>query len=117
MKYNYYEQVKQDIIDYIKENDLLNDEQLNYDALYDDMFISDSITGNASGSYYCNTWKAEEAICHNMDLLNEALEEFGETNINIVEKGAEWCDVTIRCYLLGQCLNDALEELKDEMGA
>lgn len=116
MKYNYLENIKSDIIDYVNERkeDLkidLKEGQFNFDALYDDLFIEDSVTGNASGSYYCNTWKAEEALAHNMDLLQEALEMFGESDINALEKGAEWCDVTIRCYLLGQ----ALEELKNEI--
>lgn len=118
MKYNYLENLKEDIKTYIKENDLLNDEQVNYDALYDDMFIEDSITGNASGSYYCNTWKAEEAICHNMDLLKEALTEFGYTIGNeyhhLGSRGAEWCDVTIRCYLLGQALHEVIEEMEEQ---
>lgn len=54
------------------------------------------MTGNASGSYTFSTWEAEENICHNLDLLAEA------------------CDVTIRCYLLGQAIAEALEEIADE---
>jgi hypothetical protein len=113
MKYNYLKNIKNDIIEYVKENKkyLRDEEQFNFDGLYDELFIEDAITGNASGSYYCNTWKAEEALAHNMDLLQEALEMFGESDINALEKGAEWCDVTIRCYLLGQ----AIDELKSEI--
>lgn len=120
MKYDYFENVKEDVKDYIKEN-YNNLEDIDRDSLYDDLFIEDCVTGNASGSYYCNAWKAEEAICHNMDLLKEALEMFGYfdsiDNINasiraIREHGAEWCDVTIRCYVLGQVIDDAIEELE-----
>jgi hypothetical protein len=118
MKYNYLENIKNDIIEYVKERkeDLkidLKEGQFNFDALYDDMFIDDAITGNASGSYTFNTWQAEENLTHNMDLLKEALEEFGYTNGIDQEliTNAEWCDVTIRCYLLGQ----ALEELKNDI--
>ena len=115
MRYDYYENVKEDVKDYIKEN-YDNLEDIDKDNLYDDLFISDSVTGNASGSYYCNAWKAEEAICHNMDLLVEALECFGyEEGFNAMEKGAEWCDVTIRCYVLGQVIDDAIEELENEL--
>lgn len=79
------------------------------------MWTEDSVTGNASGSYYCNTWEAEEALAHNWDLLTEALEEFGMADvISILEKGAEWCDVTIRCYLLGQAISEAIEEIEDD---
>lgn len=120
MKYNYLENIKADVLDYIKENyEEENFANLNYDELYDEMWIADSVTGNASGSYYCNTWKAEEAICHNMDLLIDALEEFGYLTIDglneAIRNGAEWADVTIRCYLLGQVLQEVLDELKGEV--
>ena len=81
--------------------------------LYDNLFVDDGVTGNASGSYFFNAWKAEEAISHNFDLLGEALTEFGCDHSYIMEKGAEACDVTIRCYLLGQALSDVLDEIED----
>ena len=48
-----------------------------------------------------------------MELLLEALEEFG-CDIKYLEKGAEACDVTIRCYLLGNAIIEALEELEND---
>jgi hypothetical protein len=114
-KYNYFEAVKDDVKQYIEDHDVKvtssNREDLEQ-SLYDDMFISDSVTGNASGSYTCNTWKAEEYLCHNLDLLKEACEEFG-SDCNILES-AEGCDVTIRCYLLSQCLHEVLDELEED---
>ena len=108
IKYNYLENLKEDIKTYIKENDIKN---LDEDSLYDDMFINDSITGNGSGSYYCNAWKAEEALAHNLDLLQEACEMFGITpELN----NPEACDVTIRCYLLGQALHEVIEEMEEQ---
>lgn len=108
--YNYYDVMYEDIKNYLEENkDYV--EGKSYDELYDDLFIEDSITGNASGSYTFSTYQAEENICHNMDLLKEALEEFGGNYAEALERGAEYCDVTIRCYLLGQVLNDVLKEL------
>ena len=107
-KYNYLENLKEDIKTYIKENDITN---LDENSLYDDMFINDSITGNASGSYYCNAWKAEEALAHNLDLLQEAYEEFGSTPDL---SNPEACDVTIRCYLLGQALHEVIEEMEED---
>ena len=118
-KYNYEEAVKSDIIDYIKSNyttDELRKKLENRDEfeqeLNDILFTEDSVTGNASGSYTLDTWKAEENICHNMDLLQCACDEFDcEPHLD----DAEWCDVTIRCYLLGQCLTEALDDfLKTE---
>lgn len=107
-KYNYYEEVKSDLKTFIKDNYDLNDfEDIEetYEKIYDGAWVSDSVTGNASGSYFCNTWKAEEALCHNLDLLSEAFEAFCEDDADVLKTGAESCDVTIRCYLLGQALH------------
>lgn len=109
MDYNYFEAIKEDVKEYLKETS-----ERDFDTLYDEMFVDDSITGNASGSYTFSTWQAEENIAHNMDLLKEALEEFGGDYGEALEKGAEYCDVTIRCYLLGQVLQEVLEELEEE---
>lgn len=114
-RYDYRQAVKDDIKQYIEDHDVKvttgNREELEQ-SLYDEMFISDSVTGNASGSYTFNTWKAEENLCHNLDLLKEACEEFG-SGCNILES-AEGCDVTIRCYLLSQCLGEVLDEIEEE---
>lgn len=116
-QYNYREAVKNDIIDYINDHDVKvttsNRDEV-YEELYDDMFVSDSVTGNASGSYTFNTWQAEENLCHNLDLLGEALSEFGCEPDYMAKNGAEACDVTIRCYLLSEMLNEALDELETE---
>lgn len=113
-KYDYREAVKSDIIDYLRENkedfDFENDRDEIEEQLYDDLFVRDSVTGNASGSYFCNTWKAEECLCHNLDLLGEALAEFCCGPEYMMEKGAEACDVTIRCYLLSQMIPEAIDE-------
>jgi hypothetical protein len=91
-KYNYLEAVKEDVKNYIDSEINFTDfdslEELE-EKLNDELWTEDSVTGNASGSYYCNSYKAEESIAHNWDLLQEALDEFGQNNINVIEKGAE----------------------------
>ena len=117
--YNYILAMEKDIRDYIEyEHDLhdYDDFDSAYDDLYNMLWASDSVTGNASGSYTFNTYKAEEYLCHNMELLIYACNEFGLSVSDAVERGAEYCDVTIRCYLLGSVLYDVLEELNDENG-
>ena len=47
-------------------------------------------------------------------LLEEALDEFEENDINVIKKGAEWADVTIRCYLLGSAISEVLDELEED---
>lgn len=85
------------------------------DYAYDDAFVEDAVTGNASGSYFCNSWKAEEAVCHNLDLLREAIEEFGG-DVGKAMESAESADVTIRCYILGQVFDEVWNEVKEEIG-
>lgn len=115
--YNYLESVKADVKEYIDNEinlkDFLDREELE-EKLNEDLWTCDSVTGNASGSYYCNSWKAEEALAHNWDLLAEAMEEFG-CEVDLLEKGAEWADVTIRCYLLGQAIGEVLDEMEEEL--
>lgn len=115
--YDYREAMTEDVKEWIKENidltEWTEDREGLEQQLNNDLWTEDSITGNASGSYYCNSYNAEESIAHNWDLLNEALDEFGQNNINVIEKGAEWADVIIRCYLLRSVISDVLDEMEE----
>lgn len=114
-KYNYLKAVKEDVKNYIIVNNIIINED-NRDEieeeLYDNLFFDDSVTGNGLGSYTFSRWQAEENLCHNWDLLSEALSEFG-CNVTYLEKGAEACDVTIRCYLLPQAITGAIDEMME----
>ena len=121
-QYNYLEAVIEDVKQYIEDEIDLTEWRGNRDGLEeklnDDLFVNDSVTGNASGSYYCNTWKAEEeALAHNLELIEEVAEEWGiEPTISAgYEHGAEWWDVTIRYYYLGQAIGEVLDELEEEL--
>ena len=118
-RYNYLEAVINDVREYIRDNIDVSEWKGNRDGLEEHLnnvlWTEDSVTGNGSGSYYCNAWKAEEAICHNLSLLAEALREFGQDGIDALEQGAEAMDVTIRCYLLGRAIAEALDELEEEL--
>lgn len=114
--YNYLENVKEDVRNYIEENKIVvtssNREEVEQE-LNDTLFVNDNVTGNASGSYTFSTSQAEEYLCHNFELLTEALTELGSYSSGL-EKGAEACDVTIRCYLLGQAISEVLNEIEIE---
>ena len=119
-RYDYIKAMKEDIREYLNDNyteaelaEALEDREEFETVLNDDLWIVDSVTGNASGSYYCNAWRAEEAVCHNLELLSEAMREFC-CDVDALGKGAEWCDVTIRCYLLGQAISEVIAELCEE---
>lgn len=116
--YNYLEAVTDDVWDYINEEINRTDWTDNRDGLEkklnDDLWVDDSVTGNASGSYTFNAWEAEENLCHNMELLREACSEFSDNMCELVKRGAEICDVTIRCYLLSPAIADVLDELEND---
>lgn len=118
-RYDYLAAVKADVLAYIEDEINLPEwrgrkEELE-EHLNDVLWACDRVTGNASGSYYCNAWRSEEAICHNWDLLADALAEFGQDGTDALRQGAEAMDVTIRCYLLGHAIADALDELSEEL--
>ena len=117
-KYDYLEAVRNDVRNHIQYemniSDWVGDAEGLEEHLNDVLWIDDSVTGNASGSYFCNAWKAEEALCHNLDLLAEAIQEF-DCGYDILKDGPETCDVTIRCYLLALAISDVLQEYEKEL--
>lgn len=114
-RYDYYRAVGHDVLDYIHENLEPSDWQSNRDGLEerlnDVLWVEDSVTGNGSGSYWFSAWEAEEALCHNLDLLKEALDEWG-TRPDL--SNPEALDVTIRCYVLGEAINSVLDYLEND---
>lgn len=122
--YNYEEAMAEDIREYIKENIEEDDERwedrekLEQD-LYDDLWMADSVTGNASGSYTFNSAQALEYLHEDgFERFDEVKKEFGLSADSITEhicnQDWEWFDVTIRCYLVSQVLNEVLDEIYDE---
>lgn len=124
-KYNYYESVKQDIIEYIKNNNILEEkvekEQMDRDELYyylqDELWSTDAVTGN-SELYYDTEDACFKNLAGNSNLIYQAVNEFCiDDNINLIIQHfqdralARYLDSTVRCYLLDRCLEDALDEL------
>lgn len=124
--YDYREVMAQDIKDFLEDefafrySDVDSIEELQ-ERLQDDLFTEDSVTGNASGSYTCNRWEAQEYVLDNMNECIEALKEFCIDAETIAEaflsEDWEYFDVTIRCYLLGEVLSDVMDDMKDEFEA
>lgn len=129
-RYDYLAAVKWDVKQWINDHDEWKADYADEDGkwlrednrddieqdLSDRLFVEDSVTGNASGSYTFNAWQAEENLCHNLDLLGEALGEFGYEGSSLAKQmeSAEGCDVTIRCYLLNRAISEVLDEMEDE---
>lgn len=114
-KYDYLAVETQDVIDYINSDINLADYESREDAeeqLHDLLWDYDNVTGGGIGTYTFGQWEAEENLAHNWDLISEMLTGFGEPrDVNPFEKGAEWCDMSIRCYLLPQAISNALDEI------
>lgn len=124
-KYNYPEAVKNDVMTYINENydaehiaELItygNEEELELfkEKLNDELWVKDSVTGNASGSYTFSRYTAEEYLCHNTDLMWDALEEFDYETSKRIEP--ETIDVIIRCYLLSSAIEKAINDIAERI--
>lgn len=111
------EDVKQWITNEVNLADWTEDREGLEQQLNDDLWIADSVTGNGSGSYTFNRVQASLYVLDNMDLLQEAIDEFATDPATVGDKFIsedwEWFDVTIRCYLLGSVISEVLDEMKE----
>lgn len=136
--YDYMENVKEDVKEYLEYNPPCVEDfaefidyakiNLNGDCEYffedlcdlkeklnDDLWINDSVTGNASGSYTFNSYEAKEyVLAGGSQILKEAVDEgylTAENFTNYFLNGYwETLDVICRCYALGVAIDDAVDE-------
>lgn len=118
--YNYYDEVLQAVEEAVKDYytpEVLEPVDLDdyAEKLSDLLWVDDGVTGNASGSFFCNAYKAEEALAGNWDFAALALEDFGYSDVNPFKQGAEWVDCMVRCYLLNGCISDYIEQNEDDL--
>lgn len=118
--YSYPEHIKKNVKEFIEKRldsgtfgMLIQGDEDTIQDVEDLMFNQDEITGNGSGSYTFNTLKAEQNLTGNWDLLKEAKDGL-DPNTDLINKGPEFCDVLIRCYLLGWCFRKTLEDIVKE---
>lgn len=118
MRYDYRAAVTADILEYIEYNVDLADfgdiDELE-EHLNEVLWREDSVTGGASGSYTFSSAQAREYVLENMDELQAAACELGidasEIGKQLLSNEWEWADITIRCYLLSECIELALEQV------
>lgn len=126
MMYDYNEAIKDSIRTYLENEfdwDRITEDELDTDEvkelLEEELWTEDSITGNGSGSYTFNRYKAGEYVLDNMDLVNDMVQEFGVDNETVAEKFLdedwEYFDVSIRCYLLNQCIDEVVDEYAEKI--
>ncbi len=118
MKYDYMKALVDDIKAYIEENiseDDYEDREELEETLNDDLWAEDDITGNGPDGYTDENTAMSyitgdpEAI----EYAKECVSDFGIEAKTLAEHIFDWkyWDTTIRCYLLGQAISQALDEL------
>ena len=122
MNYNdYYEEVKNDAIEAIDEqfDNGYWDEDTEWDVVYDNLFVDDSVTGNGSGSYTFNAFKARENVSEAIfdDRIIRALDNIGcdaeEITNYIRDNDPESIDVCIRCAMLDEVYDEIERHFSD----
>lgn len=116
-KYDYYTAMYNDIADYVKDNNIdlskYSDDIDNItEKLSDKLWGEDSITGNGGSGYDTNS-NCEEYLCHNLDILFEAIYDFDfDTNYRHLDKDnlPKTLDSLIRCYLLNSIIYDYIKD-------
>lgn len=123
-KYNYEAEVANDIQRWMDDNsfDLSSfsdvDEVAEY--LFNELWAEDCITGNGPNGY-ADEYSCEEYLCHNLDLLLEAIQEldimsdpFRLRSYIDNHRLARYLDCTIRCYLLDKIIYNILNDIWKE---
>lgn len=105
-KFDYQNDMVDSIKDYLAETDVRD-----YDTLYDELWTVDEVTHNMCAH---NEPESKDHVLENMDLLKEALQEFGTPDEEIAKRFVNedwgWFDATIRCSVLSEALQQALAE-------
>ena len=116
-KYDYYDAVKEDVLNAIKEDDELlpreDEDAADYEERLTDALWVSEVTGNGSYAYYYSNEKdAIAAVMWNLDLCSEAYREFGldEDAVTFMSNLSS-ADVTIRCYTLPSVIHNIIEEM------
>lgn len=108
-----------DQLDYIRDDVDTSDRDALAEFLNDELWVDDGVTGNASGSYTFNRARAREYVLADFETVAEALREFcveaDEIGRRFLSEDWEWLDVTARCYVLGQAIEAALDQLAEEL--
>ena len=110
----YKEQIKNDLLAYAEE---CKGYCKDMEKFREWAWTADSVTGNGSGSYFFNSYKAQEALGDLIwsDDLADMFREFGYDSVPM-EKGPEYIDVSVRCFLLDEVISENEKEIKEILG-
>lgn len=120
-EYDYHQAILEDVIEYIRDEvdaSEYEDRDALEEALNDELWTVDSVTGNGSGSYTFSRAKAREYVTGNLDLVQEMASDFcidsAELGKHFMNDDWEWFDVSIRCDLLSWAIGYALDWLESD---
>ena len=115
-QYDYYEAVKEDVLNAIEGDDELlpreDEDIVDYEERLTDALWGSEVTGNGFVVYYYNDEEdAITAVMWNLDLCREAYQEFGvDEDAVTFMSNIRSADATIRCYILPSVIHDIIEE-------
>lgn len=123
MGYDYWSEIKvavrewlTDNFEYVEDNvDSTHNSEEVFEFMFDKLWIEDSVTGNASGSYTCNAEQARKYVLENISLAVDAYNELSSKESfadDVWDSKWEVIDVTIRCYLLPDVIREVLNEIE-----
>ena len=122
--YNYKEQIRADVKEWIEDNKEQIDGLDRHDAfkvVYDSCWVDDSVTGNASGSYTFSRYEARQNFFNDEDseeYIDQMIEDEFTTRESVgravQESQWELLDVSIRCWLLCDAVSDVLDSMYDD---
>lgn len=115
--YNYYDEVKDDVIKAIREDMELephkDEDRDSYAERLEDSLWASEVTGNGDYAYYYSDEEdAIAAVMWNLDLCKETYLNFSieDDAVNFMSN-IRAADVTIRCYVLSSAIDAAIDEL------
>lgn len=110
--YDYKSEMVDELESMLKDSDIEFDGKNRGEAFEElqDLAFDRDLTGNRTGSYWCDELKAERALLGNFDLVQDALDEFGMESISSSDLlTGEHLDILVREHLLPSVIDDVLD--------
>ena len=116
MYYDYRSSMREDIREWLRENDFdfIGNDELDCEELCQEMWDDDSVTGN--GAFFYDTEdNCLKYIKENLLLVRDVVREMAVDLNKLVEEDhcIQKLDCIIRCYLLDECVMDVIRERKE----
>ena len=109
-QYDYFENVKNDVIDFIKDNEI-NVNEVDREELNEQLWIEDSVTGNGSGSYTFNANKAKEYVDDNKQGIIRVFLKYGNDGQRVISGLKRISKPGLRTYVKSDAVPKVLNGL------